>query len=113
MGILKKTKTKSVSKVESMDLLLKNFAGELVDIVVDKDLEHPVSANGESVEIVKIPLTVSGYLTDMDDQYIYIGLSINQISQAINKNYVIHIGIADEFSIEMDEEGKLPRGVLN
>lgn len=111
MGILKKTKV--AKTVESMDLLLKNFAGEQVEIVLDKDLEHPMTSDGESIEVIKMPLTVTGYLTDIDDQFVYLGLSINQINQAVNKDFIIHIGIMDEDSLELDEEGAIAKGKFN
>ena len=110
MGILKKSKATSVEK---MDLLLSNFAGEQVEIVVDRDLETPVGTQDGGFELINIPLTIQGYLTDHDDKFIYLGLSVNQINQCVQKDYVVHIGVVDENEISMDEEGKTPAGKFN
>ena len=111
MSVLKKSVSK---KSTPLDLLLKNFAGERVEIVVNRDLETPIAtSDGETIEIINIPLTIAGFITDQDDNFIYLGLSVNQIDQAVNKEFVVHIMIADEIETVTDVNGRMPVGSFN
>lgn len=114
MGILKKSK--AVKKADPLDLLLKNFAGEEVDIVINQEMETPMNiteGGEEHMALIKMPLTVTGFLTDIDDQFIYLGGSVNQINQAVNKDFVVHIGVVDESMLEITDDGKIPAGSFN
>lgn len=116
MAILKKTKTTQSKKQNSLDLLLLNFAGEHVEIIVDLNVEVPViSPNDPEPIMMNIPLPVQGYITDHDDRFIYLGLSPNQINQCIQKDYVVHISVVDEAMAEFDlqEDGKFAKGKFN
>ena len=98
---------------QDMDLLLANFGGELVTVILNKDIEHHRQSEN-SIEVIKTPLSVSGYLTDIDDSFIYLGLSENQIHQAVNRDFVVHVELADENELqEIEENNKYSPGEYN
>lgn len=60
------------------------FVGELVEIVADL-----IGGAG-------MPLVISGFLLDIDEEYFYIGKTHNEVDQAIKRNNVIFIIIIQE-----------------
>lgn len=90
-----------------LDLLLLNFAGELVSVTLNKDIQHTKQTE-EFVETMTSVLTVNGYLIDVDDSFLYLGYEEDQIAQAINRNFVINVELAEEAAIESLMEDKKP-----
>lgn len=105
-------KKRVATKVAKVDRLFENFASELVTILMDKDIEIS-SQSEEMIQTQKMPMSASGYLTDVDDQYIYLGHAPNGIHQAIRKEYIIHIEITEAELDEGDmmEIGQIPKGM--
>jgi hypothetical protein len=101
MGMTKKTELKG-------DHLFELFAGEYVSIILDMQIES-VFQGAESIDMVKTPLNVSGYLTDEDDVYFYLGHEPNVYNQAVKKNMVIHIEVVEE-TVEKEESFKNVKG---
>lgn len=63
------------------------FVGEFIEIVADL-----IGGAGES----GMPLVISGFLLDIDDEYFYMGKSHDEVDQAIRKDNVIFICIIQE-----------------
>lgn len=82
-------------KEEPVELLFQLFAGEYVSIILDMMVENVVQSASE-VEMTKAPLTVSGYLSDADDVYYYLGHEPNVFNQAIRKDRIIHVEVIEE-----------------
>lgn len=84
---------------KNMDLLLENFAGEVVEVIINKDIELTEQTE-ESLNTMKSSLSTKGYLTDLDDNFLYLGYEPNVIHQAINRDFVVYIGLAEEEDVE-------------
>ena len=80
---------------EKEELLFELFAGEYVSIILDMMVENVIQSASE-VEMTKAPLTVSGYLSDADDVYYYLGHEPNVFNQAIRKERIIHVEVIEE-----------------
>ncbi len=90
--------------------LFELFAGEYVSIILDMQVES-VSQGAETIDMVKTPLNVSGYLTDEDDVYFYLGHEPNIYNQAVKKDMVIHIEVVEEETQpEPFKDTKAPNG---
>ena len=83
------------NKNETIDLLFQLFAGEYVSILVDMTVEN-VTQSEREVEMIKAPLTLSGYLSDVDDVYFYLGHEPNVFNQAVRKDKIIHVEVVEE-----------------
>ena len=88
--------------------LFELFAAEYVSIILDMQVES-VSQGADTIDMVKTPLNVSGYLTDEDDVYFYLGHEPNVYNQAVKKDMVIHIEVVEE-TAEKEEPFKDTKG---
>lgn len=99
-------------KSDKVDRLFENFASEKIIIVLDKDIELTLD-NEEGHQTHKTPVTATGFLTDIDEEYVYLGHTPNGIHQAIRKEYIVHIEI--DTSTDTDDDimdiGELPKGI--
>lgn len=84
---------------KNMDLLLENFAGEIVEVIINKDIELTEQTE-EALNTMKSSLSTTGYLTDLDDSFLYLGHEPNMIHQAINRDFVVYIGLSEEEDVE-------------
>jgi len=86
------------------------FAGEMVQVILDKDVEQ-TSQKQDSINIMKTPLIVQGFMIEEDDDFIYLGYEPEQISQAVKKSYIIHIEVGElkEGLEEIMDIGDLPK----
>lgn len=91
-------------KKTNMDRLFELFASEFVTVMIDKDVEQ-VTQTEESVSSMKSPISFVGFLTEIDDEYIYLGLDQNTINQAIKRNLIAHIELSDP---NMFDEDNIP-----
>lgn len=91
--------TKPTKKLEPLDLFLSNFAGELITVIVNKDITQTKQTE-EYIESLTSSLSVEGYLTDLDDTFVYLGYMPEQIHQAINRDFIIHVELKDEGAFE-------------
>lgn len=82
-----------MSKKESH--LFELFAGEYVSILLNMQIES-VSQNVETIDMVKTPLNITGYLTDEDDEYFYLGHEPDVYNQAIKKEMIMHLEVIEE-----------------
>lgn len=89
-----------MSKKHSESHLFELFAGEYVSILLNMQIES-VSQNLETVDMLKTPLNITGYLTDEDDDYYYLGHEPNVYNQAVKKNMIVHLEV-------IEEEKKMP-----
>lgn len=78
---------KKEKKVGS-EVFLLTFIGEYVQVISNFILN---TTSHEGVE--ESPLILEGYLLDMDDEFLYIGDSANDISRAIKKETVVFIQV--------------------
>lgn len=73
----------SNKKEENVNLLMDNFLGEFVEIMMP--------SNGET----SATLAVKGYLLDMDNEYLYVGGTPNAIGAAVPRNPAPYIQISE------------------
>lgn len=73
------------------------FVGEPVEIVTSLEVpsQFKMSEDGELTEI-KLPMTVQGYIMDMDDDFIYLSSDGSNANQAVPVLDVKHIQIVSE-----------------
>lgn len=88
-------------KKTNIDRLFELFASEFVTVMIDKDVEQ-VTQTEESIQTMKHPISFAGYLTDADDEYVYLGIEQNTISQAVKRNLIAHIELSDPAIMEDD-----------
>jgi hypothetical protein len=86
-------------KPDKIDRLFENFASEKVSVIIDKDITLTMESE-EMSQTQQTPLQVNGYLTDVDDEFLYLGHEPNGIHQAIRKDYIVHMEI---FAEEVEE----------
>ena len=90
--------------------LFKLFEGLYVSILTKMVVERSTS-NGEMMEIVKTPISVTGFLLDADDKFYYLGHSPDLISQAVPHSEVAHVELGQEEANLMEEllvNGEIP-----
>lgn len=93
---------------KSQNHLFELFAGEYVSILLDMQVESVVQKK-DTVEMVKTPLNVTGYLTDEDDLYFFLGHEPNVYNQAVKKDMIVHIEVVEETN-EKEEIFKSTKG---
>jgi hypothetical protein len=86
---------------KEINCLFEIFASEHIHILMRLNVEKTKQTSKE-IEIIKAPLSVSGYLTDEDDFYYYLGSEPNKYEQAIRKDDVLHIELYQE-KTELEE----------
>jgi hypothetical protein len=85
VGMMKK-------KTDKHELFFLSFIGEYVTIILKREAKVLHQTEEGYIEET-VPMTVNGYLLDMDDEYYFIGESPNNISRAILKKEVVYIEI--------------------
>lgn len=101
--------TVTKKKEPPLDLLFQNFAGELIEILINKEVEQSKQTE-DMIETLKHSMHVIGYFTDMDDKFLYLGLEPDTISQAINRNFIIHVEITTPDELDMMlQEAEAPK----
>ncbi len=88
----------------------KTFRNEFVSILTRTQIEHTVST-ATSVESMKTPLNIKGFLLDIDDDYYYLGMTPEFINQTVKIDEVIHIEIVPEEADLMEQllvDGEIP-----
>jgi hypothetical protein len=84
---------------ERLDIFLLSFGGHEVTVTVS--LTGSFQDNHGNV-IDSVPMMYDGILLEHDDNYVYLGKSINIIDQAIAKSTVVHITLKKEVN-ELDQ----------
>jgi hypothetical protein len=80
---------------EKLDYLFELFAGEYVVVILRFIIERTTQTSKE-VELLKTPMHVSGYFTDQDDNFIYLGHKPNKYHQAVSKSDIVHLELSSE-----------------
>lgn len=95
---MKKTKT---------DRLFELFAGEYVQILLNKDLES-LEQTETHVSSTKMPLAIRGFIVEEDEEYLYLAQNMDvlagvTITGAVRKSFILHIelGQLEEEVVEM------------
>jgi hypothetical protein len=98
----------------NLDLLLQNFAGELVEVLMNKDVSLSKETE-EGMEIMTTSLSDTGFLTDLDDNFLFLGYELGGMHRAINRDFIIHIALAEEQEAEalMDKTTNRNSGTYN
>lgn len=82
-----------------LDRLFEIFCGELVTIMLDRDLEETTQTETH-IETLKTSISIQGFLVEMDDDFLFLGITPDMITQAVYKTHVVHIEILD---LDIDE----------
>jgi hypothetical protein len=81
---------------KSNSVFLNVFVSEFVEIVSDLNITTSITVNEEGqTQPVQMPLTVSGFVMDTDDSFVYLSQDGENINQAIPLKDVKHIAIVD------------------
>ena len=89
-----------------------SFEGEYVNILT-KMISHRSMQNVDTGDITEenTPLTVTGFVLDIDDEFIYLGEDPHQISKAVNRESVEYVEInnpTSPFDDILDQLGDKP-----
>jgi hypothetical protein len=88
------TKKNPKPSTEKIDLLFNNFVGEIISVMLNKDVEQTKQTETK-IETLRSSISVNGYLIDMDDDFLYLGYEPSTIAQAVKRDFIVHIEIAD------------------
>jgi len=107
---------KKTSPKNGHDLFFDIFIGEFVDIIT-KRRSSRISVNPDTGETdqIEMPMVISGYLLDEDEVYYFIGVTPKEVSNAVKKSIVDHVGLSSPDGLNMEEleYPKTPVGELN
>lgn len=85
--------------------LLEKFIGEYVDVLTEINVSLKNETEDGTFQKEK-PYVISGYFTDFDENYLYLGAEENTISDAINLDYIVHVGVStpfDKYANDLDD----------
>ena len=82
-------------KKQNWDLFFKTFVGQEVDFIVKMYFKQSEN-NGEMIASQESPMAIRGFVLDMDDSNIYMGLTPDCITKFIVKESIIAGDIHDE-----------------
>jgi hypothetical protein len=91
---------------KSNSVFLNVFVSEFVEIVSDLNITTSITVNEEGqTQPVQMPLTVSGFVMDTDDAFVYLSQDGENINQALPINSIKHVAIVDVAAkdAELDE----------
>ena len=91
------------------DKFFEFFVGEYLVVAMDQRVET-MKATKLQKQTMKAPISTSGYLTEEDDTYYYLGAVPGTISQAVPKARVFHIEVSSE---EAEASESLPKKETN
>lgn len=82
-------------KKTKSDRLFELFAGEYVQILLNKDLES-IEQTDTHASSTKMPLAIRGFLVEEDDEYFYLSQNLDilagvAITGAVRKSFIIHV----------------------
>jgi len=90
----------------------KAFIGQFVMVVTNMTQNASVSNDEGLIESAEIPVTMTGFLIDADDDYYYLGNTPDEVLTCIKKGMINQISLAmDEFDMFAQEAN--PNGVVN
>ena len=90
----------------------KAFIGQFVMVVTNMTQNASVSNDEGLIESAEIPVTMTGFLIDADNDYYYLGNTPDEVLTAIKKEMINQISLAmDEFDAFAQEAN--PNGVVN
>ena len=86
------------------------FASEFVEIISDLSITTSINVSEEGhTQPVDVPLTVSGFVMDVDDVFVYLSTDGENVSQALPIDSIKHVAIVDvNKAIESIEDIDIP-----
>ncbi len=93
---------------QNLDKLFDIFCGEVVTVMLNAQSETTKQTETK-IETIKGCLSTQGYLVDMCDDYLYLGLDPQFPSQAVNKDFIIHIELAETMADEIMNAEDFPK----
>ena len=79
--------------MKKSNLFFETFAGEFVEIVQDFEITTSFNQHEDHMHEVRMPMTVSGFVMDTDDEFIYLSPDGENVNQALPIHTIKHIGI--------------------
>jgi len=79
--------------VKTKSMFYNIFIGEYVDLVTRQTVEVAETSDGSTMT-QKTPLIISGYVIDMDDEFIYVGPIPLGVSQAVLRSEVVIVTVS-------------------
>lgn len=90
-------------KKAKVNVFLTVFASEFVEIISDLNLTTNIQVSEEGhTTPVDMPLTVTGFVMDVDDLFVYLSHDGENVNQALPILSVKHVAIVD-INAKMDE----------
>jgi hypothetical protein len=82
-------------------------------IVTNMVQKASMSTEDGMVETAEIPITMTGFLIDVDPIYYYVGVTPDEIVTAIKKKTVNQISLAIDEAVDAFLNEENPNGVVN
>lgn len=97
--------------MKKADMFFDIFIDEYVEILQDYEVTTNITIADELRE-VRMPMTVSGYVKDTDDYFLFLSTDGQEINQALPIESIKHIGIIPQVDpiMEMLDEVETPEG---
>jgi hypothetical protein len=85
-------------KEEILSTFLLAFGGQLVTITTSLNANVGFQ-DDQGNQVESMPILYEGILLDIDNDYLYLGHSINEINSAVRKSHVVHISVKQETNV--------------
>ena len=69
------------------------FGNEFVEVVTNLNIVTSINVGEDGVQPVEMPLTVSGFVMDVDDMFVYLSKDGVEVDQGIPLDSIKHIAI--------------------
>lgn len=85
------------------------FSGQDITVTTNIMTKQAVGTDGNGYTIVEtVPLFYEGVLLDSDSQYLYLGKSGEEITQAVNIKNIVHVMVTEEDNVYDEILNKMP-----
>lgn len=82
--------------MEDSSQFLNVFGDEYVEIVTNLNITTSINVSEEGhVQPVEMPLTVSGFVKDVDNMFVYLSKDGVEVDQGVPLNSIKHVAIID------------------
>lgn len=97
--------------MKKADMFFDIFINEYVEILQDYEVTTNITI-AEELREIRMPMTVTGYVKDTDDYFLFLSTDGNEINQALPIESIKHIGILQQTDpiMEMLDQADTPEG---
>lgn len=94
------------ARMKKLNVFFETFRGEYIQIVQDFEITMQMAISEDQAQEVRMPMTVTGFLMDHADGFLYLspdGININQALPFESVKHVEILEVKDELAEALDE----------